>query len=238
MPDTTVNNFKNAEAEGLEPIVKDLHGTEVQVWLRAERLGTLQSLMWCETELEEGQLDAGNVEVEIVAAGVNFKDIAIIMGFVPDDEHNIGLECGGVVKRLGPGVTKFEFGVRVCMLRGGSDANRVRLPVERCHLIPATMSFEEAATIPSVELCSNYSMHHLANLKKGQSIHVHSATGGVGIACIQLAQYKKAEIYVTVGTEENRQSLESTHGTPRSRIFSSRETKFADEILRETGVAV
>lgn len=235
MPDAAMNNFKNAEADGLEPIVKDLHGTEVQVRLRAERLGTLQSLMWCETELEEGQLDAGNVEVEVVAAGVNFKDVAITMGIVPDDEHNIGLECGGVVKRLGPGVTKFEVGDRVCVLSGGSYANRVRVPVERCHLIPASMSFEEAATIPSVYLCSIYSMYHLANLKEGQSILIHSATGGVGIACIQLAQYKKAEIYVTVGTEEKRQFLESTHGIPRCRMFSSRNTKFADEIMRETG---
>lgn len=235
MPDAAVNNFKNAEAEGLEPIVKDLHDIEVQVRLRAERLGTLQSLMWCETELEEGQLDTGNVEVEVVAAGVNFKDVAITMGIVPDDEHNIDLECGGVVKRLGPRVTKFEVGDRVCMLRGGSYANRVRVPVERCHLIPASMSFEEAATIPSMYLCFIYSIHHLANLKEGQSILIHSATGEVDIACIQLAQYKKAEIYVTIETEGKRQFLESTHGIPRSRMFSSRNTKFADEIMRETG---
>jgi len=63
----------------------------------------------------------------VVAAGINFKDVAITMGIVPDDEHNIGLECG-FVKRLGPGVTKSEVGDRVCM------------------------SFEEAATIPSVYL--------------------------------------------------------------------------------------
>lgn len=168
MPDAAVNDFKNAEVEGLEPVVKGLHGTEVQVRLRAERLGTLQSLMWCETELEEALLDVGHVEIEVVAAGVNFKDVAITMGIVPDDETNIGLECGGVVKRLGPGVKKFKVGDRVCMLRGGSYANRVRVPVERCHLIPASMSFEEAATIPSVYLCSVYAIYHLGDLKKGQ----------------------------------------------------------------------
>lgn len=235
MPDAAVNNFKNVEAKGLEPIVKDLHDIEVQVRLRAERLDTLQSLMWCETELEEGQLDTGNVEVEVMAASVNFKDVAITMKIVPDDEHNIDLECGSVVKRLGPGVTKFEVGDRVCMLREGSYANRVRVPVERCHLIPASMSFEEAAIIPSMYLCSIYSIHHLANLKEGQSILIHSATDEVDIACIQLTQYKKAEIYVTIETEGKRQFLESTHGIPRSRMFSSRNTKFANEIMRETG---
>ena len=168
LPDAAVNGFKTAEREGLEPVVKGFHASEAKVQLRAERLGTLQSLMWCETELEEGLVEAGYIEVEVVAAGVNFKDVAITMGIVPDDEHNLGLECGGVVKRLGADVKKFAVGDRVCMLRGGSFANRVRVPVERCHPIPASMSFEEAATIPSVYLCSIYAMYHLGNLKEGQ----------------------------------------------------------------------
>ena len=54
------------------------------------------------------------------------------------------------------------------MLKGGSYANRVRTHVDRCHKIPDSMSFEEAATLPSVYLCSLYSMYHMANLKEGQ----------------------------------------------------------------------
>ena len=168
MPDAAVNDFRYAEKEGLEPIVKRFHGTEVQVQLRAERLGTLQSLMWCETEVSEASMDAGNIEVEVMAVGVNFKDVAITMGIVPDNEYNIGFECAGIVKRLGPGVKKLKVGDRVCMLKAGSYANRVRVSVDRCHVIPASMSFEEAATIPSVYLCSLYSMYHLGNLKEGQ----------------------------------------------------------------------
>ncbi|OTA81918.1 hypothetical protein M434DRAFT_85057 [Hypoxylon sp. CO27-5] len=236
MPDTLVNDFRHAEEEGLQPVTKAFHGTEVQVQLRAERLGTLQSLMWCETETGEAPaLDEGNVEVEVMAVGVNFKDVAITMGIVPDNEYNIGFECAGIVKRIGHGVTKFKVGDRVCMLKAGSYANRVRVSVDRCHVIPDTMSFEEAATIPSVYLCSLYAMYHLGNLKEGQSVLIHSATGGVGIACIELAQYKKAEIFVTVGTEEKRQFLESNYGIPRSHMFSSRNTKFAREIMKATG---
>ena len=168
LPDTAVNDFKAAEKEGLEPVIKDFHANEARVQLRAERLGTLQDLTWCETELKEGVVEAGYVEVEVVAAGVNFKDVAITMGIVPDDEYNLGLECGGVVRRLGADVKKFTPGDRVCLLGAGSFANRIRVPVERCHLIPASMSFEEAATIPSVYLCSIYAMYHLGNLKEGQ----------------------------------------------------------------------
>ncbi|KAL8841188.1 MAG: hypothetical protein Q9170_001042 [Blastenia crenularia] len=234
MPDEAVNNFRHAEEEGLEPVIKGFHETEAQVQLRAERLGTLQSLTWCETEVGETPLLAGNIEVEVMAVGVNFKDVAITMGIVPDDEYNLGFECAGTVKRLGSDVTKFKIGDRVCMLKAGSYVNRVRVSVDRCHIIPASMSFEEAATIPSVYLCSLYAMYHLGCLKEGQTILIHSATGGVGIACIQLAQYKKAEIYVTVGTEEKRQFLEDNYGIPRNRMFSSRNTKFAQEIMRET----
>ena len=68
-----------------------------------------------------------------------------------------------------------------------------------------------------------------------QSVLIHSAAGGVGIAAIQLARYKKAEIFVTVGTDEKREYLANNFGIPRNRIFSSRNTKFAEEIRRETG---
>lgn len=168
MPDTVVNDFRHAEEEGLDPVVKEFHSNEAQVQLRAERLGTLQSLMWCETEAEEASVDAGSVEVEVMAVGVNFKDVAITMGIVPDNEYNIGFECAGIVKRLGLGVNKLKVGDRVCMLKAGSYANRVRVSVDRCHVIPASMGFEEAATIPSVYLCSLYSMYHLGNLREGQ----------------------------------------------------------------------
>ncbi|KAL8647288.1 MAG: hypothetical protein Q9210_005646 [Variospora velana] len=120
MLDVPWNDFRHAEEEGLEPIVKGFHETEAQVQLRAERLGTLQSLMWCETESCEPPLGTGNIEVEVMAVGVNFQEVAISMGIVPDDEYNIGFECAGLVKRLGPDVTKFKVGDGVCMLKAGS----------------------------------------------------------------------------------------------------------------------
>lgn len=169
MPDTTMNYFRHAEEDGFEPVVKGLHDTEVQVQLRAERLGTLNGLVWCETEISPREVEPGNVEVEVMAVGVNFKDVAITMGIVSDDEYNIGFECAGIVTKLGSGVTKFNVGDRVCMLKAGSYCNRARVSAERCHVIPANMSFEEAATIPSVYLCSLYAMYHLGQLKDGQA---------------------------------------------------------------------
>ncbi|KAF9884922.1 hypothetical protein FE257_000913 [Aspergillus nanangensis] len=234
IPDGPINEFKRAETNGLEVIPKSFHGNDVQVQLRAEQLGTLEGLSWCETEVSAPAVEEDHVEVEIMAVGVNFKDVAVTMGIVPDNEYSLGYECAGVVRRLGPAVKKFRVGDRVCMLKQGSHANRIRVHTDRCHVIPDTMSYEDAATIPCVYLTSLYALYHLAGLQEGQSVLVHSATGGIGIACIELARHKKAEIYVTVGTEEKRQFLEKEYGISRSRMFSSRSTKFASEIMRQT----
>ncbi|KAJ0372711.1 putative secondary metabolism biosynthetic enzyme [Colletotrichum chrysophilum] len=234
VPDLRVNEFKRAEQEGSEPVLGKLHETKAAVQLRSERVGTFQSLTWNETDVAEVPVEEGTIEVEVFAVGVNFKDVAVSMGIVPENEYTIGYEAAGIVTRLGPGVTKFKEGDRVCFLNGGSYANRLQVPIGRAHVIPDWMSFEDAATIPSVYLCSIYSLFDIANLKEGQSVLIHSASGGVGIACIQLAQYKNAEIYVTVGTEEKRQFLEENYGIPRSRMFSSRNTTFAKEILAAT----
>lgn len=168
IPDSEINDIKRQVAEGAEPVLKSLQNNPRPVSLRVERLGTFQSLTWCETEIAEVPVEAGRVEVEITAVGVNFKDVAVAMGIVPENEYTLGYEAAGTVKRLGPGVTKFAVGDRVCFLNNGSYANRLQVPTGRCHVIPDSMSFEDAATIPSVYLASMYSLFDIANLKKGQ----------------------------------------------------------------------
>jgi acyl transferase domain-containing protein len=142
VPDAEVNAFRKAAREGAEFVVKGLHESKVPVSLRAERMGTFQGLVWAETSTEEVPVPEGRVEVEVVAAGVNFKDVAVTMGIVPENEYTLGYEAAGVVKRLGPGVTKFKEGDRVCFLNNGSYANRLQVPVGRAHVIPDGMTFE------------------------------------------------------------------------------------------------
>lgn len=234
VPDKLINDFKRDQKLGLAPVEKDLHASTATISLRADRLGTFDGLVWCEAEKGVAAVEAGKVEVEMMAVGVNFKDVAVTMGIVPENEHTIGYEGAGVVRRLGPGVTKFKVGDRVCFLDNGSYANRLQVPTGRAHVIPMGMSFEDAATIPSVYLASWYSLFNMANIKRGQSVLIHSASGGVGISCIQLAKYMDAEVFVTVGTDEKRKFLTDTYGIADSHIFSSRNTDFAKGILRET----
>jgi len=157
------------------------------------------------------------------------------MGLVPENEHLLGLEGAGVVRRVASDVTTYKPGDRVVVLQFGTFANRVQAPTESTHKIPDHLSYSDAATIPCVYLTSLYSLFNLGGLQKGNSVLIHSAAGGVGISAIRLAQYKQAEIYVTVGTEDKRRFLESEFGIPRSRMFSSRSTAFAKEILAATG---
>ena len=74
VPDVPINDFKAAESgKGLEPVVKGLHESKALVRLQVERLGTLESLMWCETDVGEVPVEPGWIEIEIMAGGVNFK---------------------------------------------------------------------------------------------------------------------------------------------------------------------
>jgi acyl transferase domain-containing protein len=73
IPDVKLNAFKTAEHKGLEPVVKGLHATKAQVRIHAEKVGTLESLTWCETAVGEVPMEPGMVEIEVKAVGVNFK---------------------------------------------------------------------------------------------------------------------------------------------------------------------
>lgn len=275
VPDVEVNKFRKAAREGADIVSKKLHGTAASVSFRAERMGTFQGLVWAETSTHEMPVAEGKVEVELAAAGVNFKDVAVTMGIIPENEHTLGYEGAGVVKRLGPGVTKFKEGDRVCFLCNGSYANRLQVPVGRVHVIPDWMTFEvrragvrkgapacgrmgtnlkcvggrhDPVCIPGVHLfpprhrrleerpgkgtrqptCSSRA------LTRAQSVLIHSAAGGIGLSAIQIARYKQAEIFVTVGTEEKRRFLCDNYSIRPDHVFSSRSTDFANNILRMT----
>lgn len=90
------------------------------------------------------------------------------MGLVQENEHALGCECAGTVRRLGKGCSKFKLGDRVVILRNATFANLCRSPEARAHLVPSSMSFEEAATIPVAYVTALYSMFTIANLQQGQ----------------------------------------------------------------------
>ncbi|CZT43409.1 uncharacterized protein RSE6_03443 [Rhynchosporium secalis] len=206
--------------------------------LKIRQVGLLQTLAFEQTlpsELEQ-PLAANDVEVEMRAVGVNFKDVAICMGILP--HKNFGLEYSGVISRVGSAVTHLQPGQRVAglpSLHQGAYRSLIRAPAWLCFEIPASMSFEEAATMPCVYFTVIHSLIIKANLQPGQSILIHSGAGGVGISAIQIARYLKAgQIFVTCGSEEKRKYLVGVMGIKPENIFNSRNDSFVHDIRRAT----
>ena len=144
-PDEAVNQAETDYTNGAEPEVMSLHDASSTIRYRSERPGTLDSLHYAEISAEELSLGENRVEVELSAAGVNFKDVAVGMGIVPENHHLLGLEGAGIIRRVGKGVKSFKVGQRVGVFEKGTFANRIIATTERTLAIPDRLSFEVSA---------------------------------------------------------------------------------------------
>ncbi|RYP67662.1 hypothetical protein DL771_007129 [Monosporascus sp. 5C6A] len=233
-PDNAINVVEKAATHGAELVEGELHDFQATVRLQCERVGTIDSLQYTEVSVTELPVPDGSVEVELFAAGLNFKDVAVTMGIVPENQHLLGLEGAGKIRRAGKNADMFKPGDRVLVFKKGSFGNKVIASVERTHHIPDWMSFEEASTLASVYLTALYSIFDLANTQQGNKVLIHSASGGLGIASIQICQFIGAEIYATVGTEEKAEFLVKNFNITRENIFNSRSIAFARELRKAT----
>ena len=234
--DKSINQAVKESQEGAELCQGIIQGHKSTIRLISERPGTLDTLVYSEI-LDLPPLEDDEVEVEVHAAGMNFKDLASAMGFVPANEHKFGLECTGIVTEIGKGVTTVKPGDKVLMVRrdSGCFANRVRNRWLAVYALPDWISFEEGTTLGIAIHTAVYGLVALAGVQKGQSVLVHSASSGVGLAAIDMCKHLGAEIYVTVGTDAKRDFLAENYGIPRDRMFSSRSTTFAAELMSVTG---
>ena len=198
--------------------------------------GQLKSLQWERRELRV--LGPNDVEVDIRATGLNFRDVMYALGILTDAAMEngfagatLGLEFAGVVTSVGAEVAQFAPGD--CVLGFGSAClgNRVVTDARGIALLPAGASFEAGATIPSTFFTAYYAFVKLARLSKGEKVLIHGAAGGVGLAAVQVAHALGAEVYATVGSSEKREVLRLI-GVKH--IYDSRSLAFADEILRDT----
>ncbi len=178
------------------------------------------------------------IEVEVYATGLNFRDIMYTLGLLPDEAiengfagPTLGLEFSGIVQSVGNKAQAFRPGDKVVGFGPASFSNRVITKASAIAHIPGGISFEAATTIPSTFFTAYYSLHHLARLQAGEKVLIHGAAGGVGLAAIQLAKWIGAEIYATAGSDEKRDFLQLL-GVDH--IFHSRSLSFADEILEQT----
>ncbi|MGW1163761.1 beta-ketoacyl synthase N-terminal-like domain-containing protein, partial [Streptomyces sp. NPDC002519] len=175
---------------------------------------------------EPGALAPGQVRVAVRAAGVNFRDVLNVLGTYPGDAGRMGLEGAGVVTEVAPDVTAFTVGDRVMGLLDGAFGPSTVADARLLARVPGGWTFEEAAGVPVVFLTAYYALHDLAGLRSGESVLIHSAAGGVGMAAVQLARHLGAEVFATAS--EPKWPVVRDLGVPEERIASSRTTEFEE----------
>ncbi len=204
--------------------------------LTVAKPGLLDSLTWQETERRPP--GAGEIELEVHAAPLNFKDLMKVMNLLSEEYLDntffgqpLGAECAGVVVRVGEGVDQFRVGDSVVAPEGGGcfrsyHTVRTQYAVSK----PTPFSFEESVIFINF-IAPYYGLYHIARLQPGEKVLIHSATGGVGLAAIQIARWRGAEIYATAGSEEKRAYLRSLGIND---VSDSRSLQFVDDILTWT----
>ena len=181
----------------------------------------------------------GEVEIEVAATGLNFRDVMWTLGFLPEEALEggyagtaLGMECAGTVSALGPDVTSFTIGDRVVAFVSGGFASHVTAPAFAVAAVPPDLGIEAAATLPVAFLTAYYALVHLGNLAPGETVLVHGGAGAVGLAALQIARLRGARVIATAGSEEKR-ALLRTLGAEH--VPSSRTLAFADEVSACTG---
>jgi phthiocerol/phenolphthiocerol synthesis type-I polyketide synthase E len=177
----------------------------------------------------------GEVQIEVHAAGLNFRDVLAALGQMPDVGPGPlapGGECSGVIRAVGPGVRRLAPGDRVVAVARGTLATHVTTAAHSVAVMPANLDFDRAAGIPIVFLTAQYALETLARLVPGERVLIHAATGGVGLAAIQIARRLGAEIFATAGHTEKREYLRALG---IAHVFDSRSLDFVEEIRAATG---
>lgn len=150
---------------------------------------------------------AGEVRVRVEAAGVNFADVAARLGNYPDAPpfpFVVGYEAAGVVDAVGAGVDPARVGEPVvAMTRFGGYSSHVCVPAEAALVRPPGLGAVEAAAIPVNYLTAWMMLRVMGRVEAGDRVLIHSAAGGVGLACIDLCRAAGAEMWGSAGKKKH-----------------------------------
>lgn len=192
--------------------------------------GVLDTIRWVDNPEIARTLDPDYIKLQLCAASINFKDVLIASGQL-EGITQMQNDCSGVVLEVGANMSgRFKPGDRVCALYSQSYTNYPVVHGDCCSVIPEEMDLVAAASIPIVYTTAYYSLVYAAQLKKGESILIHSAAGAVGQAAIMLAHHLGAEVFVTCGSDAKAELLVKEFGIAEDHIFSSRNTTFRDKL--------
>ncbi len=181
------------------------------------------------------KLPAGMVELAVRAVGLNFRDVLNMLGMYPGDPGPPGADCAGVVTAVGAGVANLQLGMAVFGLAGGSLGSHVQASAQTLVPMPASLSFEQAATTPTVFLTVDTAFNAAAACRPGDKVLIHAAAGGVGLAALQQAALLHCSVFATAGSPAKRMLLRSLG---IQHVINSRDTTSASELAHVGGVNV
>ena len=201
-------------------------------------------------EVRDAQAPApgdGQIRIRVRAVGVNFADVLARMGLYPDAPKPpvvVGYEVAGIVDAVGAGVNAPHAGDRVLALtRFGGYADAVVVPAYQAFRFPDALSDAEAAAVPVTYLTAGLALYRLAALSSGETVLVHNAGGGLGIAATQLARLRRAVVYGTASAAKHAalasfgidRAIDYRHANVREEIAALTNGRGVDVVLDPIG---
>lgn len=157
-------------------------------------------------EVPDPEPTENQIQLEVHATALNRADLLQRRGLYPPPKGEtdiMGLECSGVVSKVGAGVSAARVGDRImALLPGGGYAEKVVIPEHMAIPIPERFDLYEAAAIPEAFLTAREALFTLGRVATGDTVLVHAAGGGVGSAAVQLAHTFGAQVIATAGSPE------------------------------------
>ncbi len=183
----------------------------------------------------EPAIDENQVLVSVRAAGVNPVDTYIRAGQYPIGEipYTPGMDAAGVIEKVGTRVEKVKPGDRVYTAGtiSGTYAQKALFWEKQVHLLPDEMSFEQGAALGVPYVTAHAALFYKAKAEKNDTVLIHGATGGVGIAAVQLAKSKGLTVLGTAGTDKGKELVRAQGA---DHVFDHHDEKRFDEIMKVT----
>ena len=208
--------------------------------IRCTSYGPPSNLVFEETE--DLKVGSKQVLVSVKACGLNFPDTLIIQGlyqFKPELPFTPGSDLAGIVKQVGEGVTHVKVGQEVFgFVPFGALAEEVLVPANACFPKPPQMNFETAASFLMAYGTSYHALKDRAKLKEGETLLVLGASGGVGLAAVELGKLMGAHVIAAASSDEKLE-LCKQYGADRTLNYNSVDLKSElKEMTSEKGVDV
>lgn len=234
-----VARLESKPLEDVSPAVRRLDTTteDSNFCVTMTSAGSIDNIVLREVDTPE--CGPGEILVQVAAVGLNFRDIMAATSILPgelegEDAYwrNLGLEFSGTVAMVGPGVTHLSVGDKVMGMGKGFLRRFAKTHAAAVMRLPADFDLQKAATMPVAFLTAHYALVDVGLLDEDESVLIHLASGGVGLAAIQIAKNLGAsKIFGTAGSDTKRAYVQAL-GVEA--VMNSRSLEFSEQLLEHT----